>query len=156
MELTSRPGLYPSPGHKTFAGDLAARPLAGQWQLSAVESAFTAKYWSASTRTVTVGVPARRKDNEGKDGKNLIYDNYPGYSDTDGKDDGDPMDTTDGDGKNDGDPMDTTDDIRATTLWKDPPSPNHMSIPPAMARVTPFAVTFLKVCHMKGSDETMI
>lgn len=94
--LTIRLGKYPSPGHKTYVGDMAARPLAGQWQLRAVESAFTGNPWYASTRTVTVGTPAPRMDDEGVDGKNLIYDNYPGYSNgSDDDDDGDSMDTSD-------------------------------------------------------------
>ncbi|KAH0021294.1 hypothetical protein KCU78_g6188, partial [Aureobasidium melanogenum] len=86
-------GRYPSPGHKTYVGDMAARPLTGQWQLGNVESAFAVSPWFAQNLPVVVGIPAPRKDS---DSKNLIYDDYPGYSASAGSDDedGDAMDTS--------------------------------------------------------------
>lgn len=75
---------------------MAARPLAGQWQLFNDEDAFVGYPWYAPVRRVTVGVPAPRKDDAGKYGSNLIYDNYPGYSDDndDDSDSDDAMDTS--------------------------------------------------------------
>ncbi|KAH0167402.1 hypothetical protein KCU67_g3901, partial [Aureobasidium melanogenum] len=100
--LPSQYGRYPSPGHKTYVGDMAARPLTGTWQLSHNEDAFQISPYYGPVLPVVVGTPTPRKDDDKNDGANLIYDNYPGYSDgTDSEeeeeeddDDDDAMDTS--------------------------------------------------------------
>jgi hypothetical protein len=94
--LTRETGKYPSPGHKTYVGDMAARPLTGKWQLDNLETEFTGAPWFGPALQVVVGQPSPRKDDEQKDGKNLMYDNYPGYSDGSDSDDedNDSMDTS--------------------------------------------------------------
>ncbi|KAH0402608.1 hypothetical protein KCU89_g2977, partial [Aureobasidium melanogenum] len=100
--LPSQYGRYPSPGHKTYVGDMAARPLTGTWQLSHNEDAFQISPYYGPVLPVVVGTPTPRKDDDKNDGANLIYDNYPGYSDgtdseeeeEDDDDDDDAMDTS--------------------------------------------------------------
>jgi len=75
---------------------MAAKPLTGKWQLHNLESEFTGFPWFGAALPVVVGHPSPRKDDEKKDGTNLVYDNYPGYSDgTNGDDEeNDTMDTS--------------------------------------------------------------
>lgn len=137
-------GRYPSPGHKTYVGDMAARPLSGQWQLSYVEREFAGKPWYAPDLNVAYGVPAPRKDDALKNGANLIYDNYPGYSDA--------ADTT-GDDEN---AMDVSAKIKRHVLQAAMPlivSSNRSSVPyPTLSRRGSRSGEQAKIQWSNGAD----